>query len=367
MNKKTLEYRLALLYAPGIGPLVYDRITDAFPCLSELFELPKSELAKLGLKETLIEYLHKPNWQAVERDLNWQERPEHHLIFKTDEAYPAQLREIHSAPPILYVRGQLDILQKPQLAIVGTRHPTALGSDIAYQFAEHLAGCGLTITSGLALGIDGISHNGALAVKGMTIAVLGSGLEKLYPSRHRALAEKIIAQGGALVSEFPPDTAARAENFPRRNRIISGLSVGVLIVEAALQSGSLITARYALEQGREIFAIPGSIHNPLAKGCHALIKQGAKLVEKSTDIIEELSAVCPFLMQTAETNRHVPLDLTTLDTHYRKLVECIEFVSTPMDVIIHRSGLTAEAASSMVLMLELQGYVQSVNGGYARL
>lgn len=367
IDNSELSYYLALQYAPTIGPSKFIKLIKTLPSLKELFNLSKVELANLGIKDILIEYLHNPDWNAVEKNIAWRERAgNHHIITWRDENYPKQLHEIHAAPPLLYVKGNVEVLQSPQLAIVGTRHPTTIGSDVAYQFAEHLANKGLTITSGLAIGIDGISHRGALASKGKTVAVLGSGLDNIYPNRHKVLAEQICEQG-AVISEFPTQEAPEAGNFPRRNRIISGLSLGILIVEAAVQSGSLITAKYALEQGREVFAIPGSIHNPLAKGCHALIKQGAKLVETSADIFEELSSICPFLGPSEQTNPSSPLDLAALDTHYRKLVDCIEFATTPMDVIIHRSGLAAEAVSSMVLMLELQGYIQAVNGGYIRL
>jgi DNA processing protein len=207
-----------------------------------------------------------------------------------DGRYPPLLREIPQAPPVLFVHGDPDCLRVPQLAMVGTRNPTPSGRETARQFAAHLAGAGMIITSGLALGIDAAAHQGALAGGGRTIAVMGTSLDRVYPAKHRDLA-RAIAERGALVSELPTGTPALAENFPRRNRLISGLALGVLVVEAALQSGSLITARLALDQGREVFAIPGSIHNPLAKGCHALIRQGAKLVETANDIVEELGAL----------------------------------------------------------------------------
>ena len=210
--------------------------------------------------------------------MEWLSQPGNHVVHFQDAAYPALLKQIADPPPLLFVRGDRDYLAQPQLAIVGSRNPTHTGRALAREFAAHLASFGLTITSGLASGIDGAAHQGAIEAGGTTLAVTGTGLDRVYPARHRDLAHR-VAENGALVTEFPPGTAPLAANFPRRNRLISGLSLGTLVVEAALRSGSLITARSALEQGREVFAIPGSIHNPLARGCHALIRDGAKLVE----------------------------------------------------------------------------------------
>ncbi len=360
-----LPYWLALSDAPDIGPMTFIKLLAYFPSLAKLFALPITEMQTYGFTEALQQYLQNPDWKRVEKDLRWQEQPENYILTYNDTDYPRLLRETHAAPPIIYVKGQLKTLNYPQLAIIGSRHPTVKGSETAYDFAYDLASKGLTITSGLALGIDSASHQGALAGGGTTIAVLGSGLNKIYPLRHKKLAEQIIEKG-AIISEFSPDMPPLAAHFPRRNRIISGLSRGALVIEAAIQSGSLITAKYALEQGREVFAVPGSIHNPLAKGCHALLKQGAKLVETSDDIIEELKASCPFLISDVPTNSKPPLDLSPLDAHYRKLVACVDFEATPMDVIIHRSGLAAEEVSAMVLMLELQGFIRAVNGGCIR-
>ncbi len=254
-------------------------------------------------------------------------------------------------------------LCQPQLAIVGSRNPSPAGLSNARNFAAYLAGAGIAITSGLAVGIDGAAHEGALR-QGSTIAVTGTGLDRVYPAGHRDLAHK-IAKNGVLVSEFPPGTAPRPENFPRRNRIISGLSVGTLVVEAALQSGSLITARLAVEQDREVFAIPGSIHNPQARGCHALIRQGAKLVETGRDIVDELSS----LLGTME----IPAPACTpeskntgfqLDPDYHKLLDSMGYDPISADALIATTGLTPEAVSSMLLLLELEEYVSSAPGGY---
>ncbi|MGH8552168.1 MAG: DNA-processing protein DprA, partial [Methylococcales bacterium] len=252
-----------------------------------LFEEERHCLSELGLNQATIEYLKSPDWAAIDNDLEWLNQPGHQAVTLDDPRYPSRLKEIAVPPPVLFVTGEVSLLSTPQLAIVGSRNPSPSGIDIARDFAANLCGSGLTITSGMALGIDGAAHEGCLAAGGKTIAVLGTGPDRVYPARHKQLAWK-IAERGCLVTEFPPGTRPKASNFPRRNRVISGLSLGVLVVEAAIESGSLITARLALEQGREVFAIPGFIHNPLARGCNALIKKGAKLVESVHDILEEL-------------------------------------------------------------------------------
>ena len=252
-----------------------------------------------------------------------------------------------------------------QLAIVGSRRATASGLQTAEEFAYHLAMSGLVITSGLALGIDGASHRGALNANGHTIGVAGTGLNQLYPPANRKLAVEIMERQGAVISEFPLNTFPKAANFPRRNRIISGLSVGVLVVEAALKSGSLITVKHALEQGREVFAIPGSIHNPLARGCHHLIRQGAKLVETASDIQEELHGFASLAARPEQPGSGAGALKMSLENS--KIFEHIGYETTPIDMIILRSGLTAAEVSSILLKLELQGFVQSVTGGYIRV
>ncbi|TXK97341.1 DNA-protecting protein DprA, partial [Methylococcaceae bacterium HT1] len=242
----------------------------------QLFAESRETLIKLGLRTQTIDAIKKADWDSVEQDLLWREQKDNHILLFTDTDYPSQLKEIPDPPPILFARGDVDLMQFPQLAIVGSRTPSSSGLQMATDFASSLATTGFTITSGLALGIDAASHRGALAVQGKTIAVTGTGLDRVYPATHKELATE-IANTGVLVSEFPPGTSAKANHFPRRNRIISGLCVGLLVVEAAKHSGSLISARMALEQNREVFAIPGSIYNPVARGCNALIREGAKL------------------------------------------------------------------------------------------
>lgn len=299
---------------------------------------------------------------AAEHETAWLAEPNHHLITLSDPRYPRLLREIPDPPAALYVVGDPDLLSATQLGIVGSRNPTPGGSETAHAFASYLTQSGLTITSGLAMGVDAAAHRGALGAGGKTIAVAGTGLDRVYPARHRELAHEIAAQG-ALISEFALGTPALAHNFPRRNRIISGLSLGVLVVEAALQSGSLITARLAAEQGREVFAIPGSIHNPLARGCHALIRQGAKLVETAADILEELGPMAQITAPARQTDGAGNIT-SGLGVEAMTLLDCLGFDPTPVDSLIERSGLTPEAVSSMLLVLELQGHVVAAPGGH---
>ena len=284
-----LEARLRLHLLPELGPRRLQRLFEAFPNASSALSAPASAWRSLGLPVTCAE--HRRSADIRERAaaaLAWLEQPDHHLLMWDDPGYPALLTELPDAPPLLFIDGDLSLLERPQLAMVGSRRASRAGLDNAQAFARSLARAGFVITSGLALGIDGAAHQGALDVEGRTVAVLGTGLQRLYPARHLGLAGRIVDGGGALVSELPLDCPPQASNFPRRNRIISGLSLGVLVVEASPSSGSLITARLAAEQGREVYAIPGSIHHPGARGCHQLIRQGAALVESVEDILQAL-------------------------------------------------------------------------------
>jgi len=354
-----VHYWLALSRLPNVGPVTIYHWLDYFKDIEKLFSASLSDLHSAGVSTKQIQALKNTNWQQIEKDLQWLEKNNSYLLTPADPQYPARLRELHDAPLVLYVQGDINILAKTQLAIVGSRHPTVTGAEIARQFAKELAATGLVITSGLALGIDAASHRGAL-LTGKTIAVLGTGLASIYPRSHHALAKDLVEKGGALISEFSPQSPPKAAHFPMRNRIISGLSLGVLVVEAAVQSGSLITARAALEQNREVFAIPGSIHNPLARGCHKLIRQGAKLVETAADILEEIG------IHMARTPEPPPQEPVDLDPLIQRVLAQIGYETTVLDAIIVRSGLTASEVSSMLLSLELEGYVQSVPGGYAR-
>lgn len=348
----------------GIGPITIKHCLTFVKDMKSLFAASKSDLQAMDLTERQMKSLLQPDWRSAEADLMWCEKNACHLLCLEDDNYPPLLQQIVDPPLVLFVKGDVELLSKPQLAMVGSRNPTVYGKEHAIQFAKCLAKSGLIITSGLALGIDTVSHRGALDANGKTIAVLGTGLASIYPPSNRQLAEAILSNG-AWVSEFSPLELPRAQNFPRRNRVISGLSVGVLIVEAALRSGSLITARFALEQAREVFAIPGSIQNPFSKGCHELIRQGAKLVEKVEDILEELSSLHTYVSSRKEMINKS--DEIKLDVESKGLLKQIAYEVTPLDVIILRSGLTTSQVSSMLLSLELLGCIKSVQGGYVRL
>lgn len=363
-DKDELAHWLAMLHAPGLGPRTIHELLAQYSSPRELFRVPRQALAGGSLGAATVDFLQQPDWAAVEQDLAWVERTATTVVTCHDERYPPLLRELADAPPLLFVQGDVRLLSEPQLALVGTRNPSAQGAETAKEFARSLAAAGVTITSGLATGVDAAGHRGALAAAGATVAVLGSGLDRVYPAAHRALAEE-IATHGALVSEFVPGTPPRSHNFPRRNRLISGLSLGTLVVEAAVHSGSLITARCALEQGREVFAIPGSIHNPVARGCHALIRQGAKLVETVNDILEELGALTQYVMDDRQAaGDQAQARGLSLTRDQQALLDTLGYDPTPMDVLIERSGLTPGEVSSMLLVLELQGYVVTAPGGH---
>jgi DNA processing protein len=364
MNNIHLPYWLAALFLPGIGPRRFVRWLNYFSDIKKLFEASYTELQAAGLLAKEIAALRAPHWTAVEKELAWQQEAGHFILALNDSRYPPALKEISDPPLVLYVAGHAELLLEAQLAIVGSRRPTPLGLANAKKFSSSLAEAGLVITSGLALGIDAASHQGALAVNGRTIGVCGTGLNHVYPPSHRALFENILAQGGAIISEFVLDAPAHACHFPRRNRVIGGLSLGVLVVEAALKSGSLVTARHASEQGREVFAIPGSIHNPLAQGCHHLIREGAKLVETAKDILEEIAFVAPSWKVSKNSKNEKKTELSPV---YSQLLEQIGYEITPLDVILWRSGLTTSEVSSILLTLELSGYIQATSGGYIRI
>ena len=297
------------------------------------------------------------------RALDWLAAPGHDILTWDDPRYPPALLELGHAPPVLYVVGRTQLVQRPALAIVGSRSATPQGLDNARAFAHALAAAGVTIVSGLAAGIDGAAHEGALDGVGSTIAVTGTGLDRVYPAAHRALAHA-IAERGLLVSEFPPGTPVRAHHFPRRNRLISGLARGVLVVEAAAKSGSLITARLAGEQGREVFAIPGSIHSPLSKGCHRLIREGAKLVETAQDVLEELGLAAAGARPGAGKSRVRRLHSAGPEPICANAV-LAALGEDPVDVdtLVARTGLSAAAIAAQLSALELAGEVGSVAGG----
>jgi len=363
------EAWLLLNHVPGLGAISYHKLLQHFSEPRTALNARGEELKQLGLNQAVISALQSIDPDIIASDLAWLSQEHHHLISFNDVRYPALLKQIADPPPLLYVRGDPDFLLQPQLAMVGSRNPTASGERTARDFARYLADAGITITSGLASGIDGACHEGALKGLAGTIALVAHGLDKVYPASHHKLAAE-IAQHGAIVSEMPIGTEPQRGLFPRRNRIISGLSLGTLVVEAALRSGSLITARHAMEQGREVFAIPGSIHNPLARGCHSLIRQGAKLVETADDILEELA---PHLGQSQPAARpdteqaKTSLRQAELDPDHQKLLKCLDFEPRPIDTIVDCSGFSAAEVASMLLILELEGSIVCKNGHYARV
>ncbi len=376
--EQELQARLHFWRAKGIGPSSMQRLVDYFGGAAKALNASDQTLLAAGLKQEGIQAYRGLVDDAAAADWQWlNKNAQHHILVPEDPRYPELLKRIRHVPPLLFVLGNAEILNDPQIAMVGTRNPTQAGKDNARAFANHFVTNGLTVTSGLAIGIDAYSHEGALAGAGHTIAVVGNGLDILYPLKNRKLAEQLVANGGAIVSEFPIGTPALPQHFPRRNRIISGMSVGVLIVEAALQSGTLVTARHAMEQGREVFAIPGSIHNPMARGCHHLIKQGAKLVETAQDILEEIAPHLQTWLQTETPstpltnadNKTAAFSFeSSFDPDYQRVLESVSHDPLPIDQIILNTGLTAEAVSSILLMLELQGFVAACGGGhYMRL
>ena len=297
--------------------------------------------------------------EALELTSRWLDAPDHHLIAWDDADYPRALFELPDAPPALFYMGRRELLGRPAFAIVGSRHGTPQGLATAREFAHALGAAGLTIVSGLALGIDAAAHEGALGTAGSTLAVVGTGLDRIYPARNRDLATRIARDGGIL-SEYLPGTPARKENFPRRNRLISGLARGVLVVEATLSSGSLITARLAGEQGREVFAIPGSIHSPFSKGCHKLIREGAKLVETAQDVLDEFAwAPGAAAKQAASAARG-----STRPAEASPLLVAMGYDPVTIDALVERTGVAPESITGELVTLELAGRVAALPGGY---
>lgn len=347
---------LALIH--GIGGETYRQLLAAFGTPQQIYATSVANLSLLVSAEIAAKIAEGPDDATLAPALQWLQQPGNRLVTLADADYPQALLEIPDPPPLLYLKGMASLLNRPTVAIVGSRHATPQGLKNAEDFAQALSEAGWCVASGLALGVDGAAHRGALRGGGSTIAVVGTGLDIVYPARHRELAHQ-IAEQGAMVSEFPLGEPSKAQNFPRRNRIISGLSRGVLVVEANLQSGSLISARLAAEQGREVFAIPGSIHSPLSKGCHRLIKQGAKLVDSIHDILEELGSI-PISVTVHETSA------ATLDDH--PLLEHMGYDTVLADTLIQRSGLTSDQVSAMLLTLELEGKIAGLPGGrYQRI
>ena len=369
-----MEAWLILLRTPGLGPVALRKLVAERGNAERVLQYLRSRKASPDPGEESRRWLDAPDRILIETDLAWLSEPHHCLLGWDDPDYPSLLREIPGAPAALFVAGDASLLWMPQVAIVGSRSASENGIAITRRFSRALASAGFAITSGMADGIDAAAHRAALDAQGRTLAVLGTGPDLVYPRKHRGLAADIAASG-ALISEFPPGTPGKAENFPRRNRIISGLALGTLVVEASLKSGSLITARYATEQGREVFAIPGSINSPLARGCHQLIRDGARLTETADEIIDELSGLAAALgdrlrsrLQTGpnpEPNYALPLPEPgrKRDADYQRLLDALGHEETGLDSLVERTGLDAGALSSMLLLLELEGEVVGARGG----
>ena len=347
-------YWLALSLIPGLGGETFRRLLSAFGPPEHIFSASSAQLHAVCDAKIARAISAGIDAAALAPSLQWLSEPGNYLVTLADAEYPRALLEILDPPPFLYVKGRLELLQQNALAIVGSRRATPQGEKDAESFAKALADAGFTIISGMALGIDTAAHRGGLRGAASSIAVVGTGLDIVYPARNRALAHQ-LAQQGAIISEFALGTPSLAQNFPRRNRIISGLARGVLVVEAALRSGSLISARLAGEQGREVFAIPGSIHSPLAKGCHHLIKQGAKLVESAQDILEELGINTVSDPQSSAPEAEA--------SEHQAFLRQLGHDPCAIDTLVTRTGLTSERVSAILLELEMAGRVALLPGG----
>jgi len=369
-STEDLRHRLKLIRC-NIPPKSLHQLLGKFSQAEAIFNASQNQLEACQLKPQQISRIQECKDSDIDRDLAWLDNNRHGILFYDDPAFPRQLLEISEPPYALFYIGDTDYLQQPQLAMVGSRSPTAAGKQIAENFAQHLSQAGLTITSGLALGIDAASHRGALKGIAGSVAVVANGLHTIYPKTNTQLA-LAISEDGCIVSESPIGTDPQKGLFPRRNRIISGLSIGTLVTEAAINSGSLITTRHAMEQGREVFSIPGSIHNPLSKGCHRLIKSGAKLVETADDILEEL---IPLVNSSSISHTSAPETSplpahnteSRLDPSYQALLKDMEYEPVGIDELVERSTLGVSEVASMLLILELQGMVTSKNGLYSRI
>ena len=358
---------LQLTLAPGLGAATLRKLLSQFGLPEKVIAASRAELARFASAETLRALDSEAVADAVARALAWLEQPGNAIVTLADAAYPRLLLEIADPPAVLYCRGRTELLNRPALALVGSRNGTAQGNSNAEQFARSFSTAGLTIVSGLAQGIDAAAHRGGLTGEGSTIAVLGTGADIIYPQGNATLAAE-IATRGLLLSEFALGTKALAHNFPRRNRLISGLAQGCLVIEAALASGSLITARAAAEQGREVFAVPGSIHSPLSKGCHALIKSGAKLVESAEDVLAELSAFRRTGFASTRAAANAAVAAGPAGGGDEPLLVCMGFDPVDVDSLCARAGLPAERVSAELLRLELAGRIAVLPGGlYQRL
>ncbi|MCF6288405.1 MAG: DNA-processing protein DprA [Proteobacteria bacterium] len=360
---------LLLSRTKGLGIVKIQALLSHFDSVEEIFSNSNS-LQQINLPTPIKQALNNPDLSAIKADLLWLEQPNNHILAIDNDLFPPLLKQTDSPPPLLYITGDPHVLLQPQLAVVGSRSATPLGLKNTQSFCYDLAKGGLVITSGMALGIDGAAHKAAISSGGKTIAIMGTGLDSVYPAKHRELAHE-IANNGALVSEFPTGTRPHAHNFPRRNRIICGLALGTLVVEAGIQSGTLITARQTMEINRPVMAIPGSIHSPLAKGCHSLIKQGAKLIESAQEIMEELTPLAQSLSLQIKAKlasiESVPQTINVTKIQ-QKVLQHIMYEATSIDDIINNSKLSTQEISAILLELELEDKIKALPGAqYLRL
>ncbi len=354
---------LILAATPGLHGHKLDALLAGLGSVEAIVAAAEHTAIAQVLTPQSAQRLKSPDKKRLIKAQQWLTQSQHGLVTWSDEDYPGLLREIADPPVALFVRGDAKHLNLPQIAVVGSRQATPGGVEIAGRLSEQLTRAGFCITSGLARGIDAAAHRGALAAGGVTLAVCATGPDRVYPAVHRKLAGD-IAKRGVVVTEYLPGTRPQAYRFPRRNRIISGLATGTLVVEAGLRSGALITARLAAEQGREVFAVPGSIHNPVARGCHQLIRNGAKLVETTQDLVEELGGLLGNLAASIEQNPATNTRRKTPDDpQYAQLLSCMGWDPVSADQLVTRSGLTAAEVSSMLLILELEGHIVPLPGG----
>lgn len=359
----------AFARAPGLDVETLSGALNRLGSPAEVLNATEAAQERAGLPAVARAFLASPAATPRETERRWLESERHHLVPFVDPRFPKLLRELRDCPIALFVTGSIAALADPQLAIVGSRNPTHQGRDAALAFSKYLGQSGLGITSGMAEGIDACAHRGALQAQGVTLGVLGTGIDIIYPRCNERLFREIQEQG-ALLSEFPLGTPPRRGNFPQRNRIIAGLSLGTLVVEAASRSGSLITARLANCYGRDVFALPGSIHNPLSRGCHQLIKAGATLVETADEILRDLNFSAFFVndFRAPGAGSESPQHASGMDKDHKILLDALGFDPLDLDTLVVRTGFKPDAVSSMMLILELEGHVQAAPGGrYSRV
>lgn len=359
----TLLPWLTLVHTKGLGPGLLRRLLEGLGCIDNILGASDSKLRQSGLPDKVITAMRQVDEAAIAADINWMnDAQDRAIITRESNQYPDQLKEIADPPLVLYVRGDADVLSTPQIAVVGSRKPSHSAENHAFDLARQLAGYGITVTSGMALGIDGCAHRGALSADGYTIAVTATGLDRVYPAKHQQLAQEIAGRS-AIISEFPIGTNPQASFFPRRNRIISGLCYGTLVVEATLKSGTLTTAAHATSQAREVFAIPGNIDNPGSHGCHALLKNGATLVENVADILEVIAPLLPKQIHFTSDQPAQGRSAANLSKDKTALLDALGQDTMSLDELVARSGLGLVNVTKMTVDLELEGQIKKIPGG----